>query len=308
MSQASSKPTLETNLLTHKFHLADYYHMTKPTITLLVVITALPGILLASPQLPSILSVLVTFFGTALASSSAAVFNQIIEMDVDQSMTRTRKRSLPSGKVSLSAALLFGFGLLGLGELMLYYFATPMAALIALAGHLFYVIVYTMILKKLTPQNIVIGGAAGAIGPLIGWASVDGQLDWPAWVLFLIITLWTPPHFWALALKYKEDYFKASIPMYPVIYGDEKTRKVMMFYSLSLIPTVLSLYIFDKAGLIYLAAAILLTGKFVWDSVRLYLDHNNDKAMAFFHFSCFYTFGLFGALAFDRIWLLMKSL
>lgn len=293
---------------TETAHWRDYLFMTKPTITLLVVVTALPGLLLGTESLPSPLLIFATLVGSALASGSAAVFNQLVEVDIDHAMERTRKRSIPSGRIQKSKASIFGvcLGLLGFG--ILYAFTFPLAAYVALAGHIFYVMIYTMYLKRRTPQNIVIGGAAGAVGPLIGWAAGTNTLGWPAWVLFWIIVMWTPPHFWALALKYKEDYAKAGIPMYPVVYGDERTRWVMWLYTLTLIPLVTVIYWGGAAGLIYFVPSLLMTLKFSWDSWLLYRDHTNDRAMSLFHYSCFYTFGIFGALALDRIIGMTKTL
>ncbi|MBI2603680.1 MAG: protoheme IX farnesyltransferase [Deltaproteobacteria bacterium] len=279
----------------------DFLYLTKPTITLLVVITSFPSIVIGSGGFPDGFILLATFLGTALVSSSAAVFNQVFEEDLDLNMLRTQSRSLPSGRLTAKEAFWFGLILGGLGLGTLYFATTPLAAAIALCGHLFYIFIYTLWLKKRTPQNIVIGGMAGAVGPLIGWAAVSGDLAWPAWVLFFIITLWTPPHFWALALKYKEDYKKAGIPMYPVVHGDHKTRRAMMLYSLALIPFVLSLYAFGKAGLLYALVGSTFAIKFAWDSIRIFRSRTNDQVMPFFHFSCAYTFAIFGALALDSL-------
>ncbi|MEZ4743051.1 MAG: heme o synthase [Bdellovibrionota bacterium] len=279
----------------------DYLNLTKPTITLLVVVTAVPGVLLASQtQLPSALLFFAVIIGSGLLSASAAAFNQIVEQDIDKVMARTERRSLPAGKVPRLNAISFGL-LLGIaGFFVLFQCATPMAAYVGLAGHIFYVVIYTLILKPRTAQNIVIGGAAGAVGPLIGWAAVTNSLGWPAWVMFLIIFFWTPPHFWALALKYKKDYAKAGIPMYPVIYGDHKTRRSMMIYSFLLIPCIFSLYYFDAAGLWFLLIAMPLTLKFALDATKLYLAKDNAKAMALFHFSCIYTLLVFVVLAIEK--------
>ena len=281
--------------------LVELISMTKPTISLLVVITAIPAIIMASDKFPWPRTILAILLGSALCSASAAVFNQLFEPGIDRKMKRTRKRSIPSGRISKAGGFLWGIllGVLGFG--LLYKWATPLAAYVALAGHIFYCMIYTLILKPLTVQNIVIGGAAGAVGPLIGWAGITGTIGWPAWVLFLIITLWTPPHFWSLAIHYKEDYRAAGIPMYPVVHGDLKTKKVIIYYCLSLIPVVVSLYLFDEAGILYLLIAGGLTVKFLWDAVLMYGETENQRTMPFFHYSCFYTFGIFGALTCDRL-------
>lgn len=279
----------------------DYFLLTKPTVTMLVVVTVVPSLLFASQSLPHPIVIICAIVGTMLASASAAVFNQLVEFKLDHHMRRTRGRSVPSGRVSKLSASLYGI-LLGLiSFLLLYYGTTPLATWIALAGHLFYVFVYTLYLKPRTAQNIVIGGAAGAVGPLIGWAAVSGELSISAWILFLIITLWTPPHFWALALKYKDDYAKAGIPMYPVIYGDQRTRKIILIYTVLLLPAVLSLYFSGTGSWLFLAVSIVTTLKFIWDATKIYLDNNNRYVMAFFHFSCLYTFIIFAALTLDWI-------
>lgn len=279
----------------------DYVTLTKPTITLLVVITAIPSLLLALPGLPAPDLAIATLVGTALASASAGIFNQIVEIGVDDSMERTKYRSMPRGKVKVPQALVFAtlLGVLGLAILGIW--TTKLAALIALAGHAFYVLGYTMFLKKRTAQNIVIGGAAGAVGPLIGWAAVTGHLAWPAWALFLIITLWTPPHFWALAIKYKQDYAQAGIPMYPVVYGDASTRWAMMIYTYTLFPPIIALFLGGYGGKFYLIVSLVLTGKFAWDATQIYRSQSNRDVMRFFHYSCLYTFGIFGALTLDSL-------
>jgi protoheme IX farnesyltransferase len=281
--------------------LGDYFHLTKPTITLLVIITVIPSLLLSGDGYPSLLTAMAAIVGTMLASASAAVFNQIVETDSDQHMERTKKRSLPAGRVSRSAAAVFGTVMLIASMAILLCYTTPMAALTALSGHLFYVLIYTMWLKKRTPQNIVIGGAAGAVGPLIGWAAVSGTIGLPAWLLFLVIFLWTPPHFWSLALKYKDDYARAHIPMYPVVYGDEKTRYAMLLYSLCLLPCIIALFLSSTAGWFFLAVSGGLTVKFIWDAAVIYFSHSNTQVMAYFRYSCLYALGIFSALALDQI-------
>ena len=278
----------------------DYFTLTKPTITLLVAVTVVPSLLLASPNsLPSLMTCLIAIVGASLASASAAVFNQIVEVDIDVQMNRTKSRSLASKRINHEVAIIFA-SLLGLtGFALLFVYCGIVATASALAGHLFYIFIYTLYLKKKTDQNIVIGGAAGAVGPLIGWAAITGTLEWPAWVLFFIIFLWTPPHFWALALKYKKDYAEAGIPMYPVIHGDHKTRKVIFLYTLTLLPCTLSLYFFHHAGLCYLVLSSLFTLKFIFDAYRLYKSRSNDRALPFFHYSCLYIFGIFGSLTLD---------
>jgi protoheme IX farnesyltransferase len=184
----------------------DYLVMTKPTISMLVVVTALPSMLMGAQTIPTFDKLFSVLFGTWLASGSAAVFNHLIEQDSDNLMGRTSRRPLPAGRISPVTATLFAIALGLISTVLLFFGASPLAALLAIGANAFYVVVYTMLLKRRTDQNIVIGGAAGAVGPLIGWAAVSDQLGIVPWLLFLLIFLWTPPHFWSLALKYKEDY------------------------------------------------------------------------------------------------------
>lgn len=284
------------------------FSMTKPTISLLVVITAIPGLLLASPRLPGLTVMFACLAGTMLASMSAGVFNHLVDIGIDHQMNRTKRRPLPSGTATQAGATAFALVLGFLSFGMLWHWTTPMAAWISLAANIFYVLVYTKYLKPRTPQNIVLGGAAGCVGPLIGWAAASGTIGWPAWVLFGIIFMWTPPHFWALALKYKDDYAGAGIPMFPVVYGDEKTRLYILLYTIGLIPLVCALFIFRVAGLIYLVPAVAMTLYFAWLAARQYLEHNNSKSMSFFLYSCLYLFGIFGALSLDRLVQMFGSL
>ena len=284
----------------------DYYQLTKPTISMLVVVTVVPSLLLAAGTAwPDALVSAVALIGTWLAAASAAVFNQLIDSDIDSEMMRTRARPLPSGRISAPIAAALG-ALLGIASfVLLYSLTTPLAAWVALAANAFYVLVYTAWLKRRTVQNIVIGGAAGAVGPLIGWAAVTGDLAWPAWVLFAIICLWTPPHFWALALKYVKDYAAAGVPMMPVVRGEESTRWQMFVYTLTLIPAVASLTVFGVAGWTYFVLAMGMTIWFAVLAWRLYRSHASTSAMPLFHYSCFYLFGVFGALTMDQLMLLV---
>ena len=284
--------------------LRTYFSLTKPTITLLVVVTAIPAMVLASPLfIPSAFLMFITLLGAGLSSASAAVFNQVVEIDTDQKMYRTTSRSLPSGKVSKVQASLFGTVLGALGLFVLYTWATPLAAAVALAGHIFYVVIYTMYLKPRTPQNIVIGGAAGAVGPLIGSAAISGTLTLDAWLMFLLIFMWTPPNFWSLAIKYKDDYARAGVPMYPVIYGNEKTRREILLYSIGLFPVVWGFYFYGSGELGSLIAGTLLTVQFLRYSVKLYRSRDDAHAMPLFHFSCIYTFAIFAFWTVEGIWM-----
>ena len=301
---ASSAPYAQSAPISVQVTWRDYFNMTKPTITLLVVVTVFPGILLASPGvIPRMTLILASLIGTWLASSSAAVFNHLVDAEIDRHMVRTRKRPVASGRVVNRNAFIFGATLGVASVVVLGLGTTWLAALIAVIANAFYVVYYTMYLKRRTEQNIVIGGAAGAVGPLIGWASVDPTIGWPALVLFLVIFLWTPPHFWALALKYKDDYAAAGIPMMPVVRGDAVTRNQMFWYTVALVPVVASLTIFGAAGYIYFFGAMAFTLYFVWMAWELMRSADNQRAMPLFHYSCLYLFGVFGALMLDRLFI-----
>ena len=271
------------------------------TISLLVVVTVLPTLIMANGSIPSLQLTIVTLLGTFLASGSAGIFNHLADSDIDGYMVRTSSRPLPTGKVSQPVAFAVA-SILGVGSfVLLYQLATPLAAWIALAANGFYVLVYTMFLKRRTVQNIVIGGAAGAVGPLIGWAAVESTLAWPAWYLFAVIFLWTPPHFWALAIKYKDDYAKANIPMMPSVRGVPSTKKQIFGYTLLLIPPVALLYTGGYAGLTYLILCSGLTGYFIYLAYKLLISKEETQAMPLFYYSCFYLFGIFGALTLDQL-------
>ena len=279
----------------------NFLPLTKPTISLLVVVTLVPALLLASPELPGFTLMLATIVGTFLSAASSAVFNHLLDADLDVVMNRTRGRPVPSGQVSPLAALIFGSVLAVASLVILFIWTTPLAACVAFLANAFYVLGYTLCLKRYTDQNIVIGGAAGAVGPLIGWAAATGNIGWPAWVLFAVIFLWTPPHFWALAIKYQQDYATANIPMLPVTRGDEVTRLHIFLYTLTLIPAVGALYFFGAAGWVYLVVGMASTLYFCWKAWVLYRAHSNEAAMPLFHYSCLYLFAVFGGLTLDRL-------
>lgn len=275
--------------------------MMKPTISLLVVVTAVPTLIMANGKLPGLGLTLATLIGTFLASGSAGIFNHLADSDVDGFMARTKSRPLPTGRISQVYAFMTGVFLGVLSFVILYFGASPLAALVALLANGFYVLVYTMYLKRRTVQNIVIGGAAGAVGPLIGWAAVNNSFSLSSWYLFAIIFLWTPPHFWALAIKYKDDYARANIPMLPSVKGVRETKKQIFAYSLLLLPPVIMVFLQGGANWIYLSLSLLLTIYFIWLAYVLLRSEDESKAMPLFYYSCFYLFGVFGALTLDRL-------
>jgi heme o synthase len=278
-----------------------YLELTKPRIVMLVVITGVPALLLAGHDFPSARVFFGTLFGTILAAASAASFNMYFDRDLDALMRRTAQRPLPAGILPPSSALGLGFVLAGLSWMVLLLCANFLAAVIGLASIFYYAIVYTVWLKRRTPQNIVIGGAAGASAPLIAWAAVTGHLSLPAVLLSSIVFLWTPPHFWAPALYRREEYMNAHVPMLPVTHGEAETRRQILLYALILVPVTLSLTPIGVAGAVYLVPAGLLGALFIFYAVRLYRRPTTPHAVHLFRFSILYLFLLYVALTADAL-------
>jgi protoheme IX farnesyltransferase len=278
-----------------------YAALTKPRIIVLLLITTVPPMILAAGGLPSAWLVLATLFGGTLAAASANACNMYLDRDIDQVMRRTRQRPLPRHAVEPEAALRFGFILGAVAFTFLALTVNVLAATLALSAIAFYVFVYTMWLKRSTTQNIVIGGAAGAVPVLVGWAAVTGGLAWPAVMLFSIVFLWTPPHFWALAMRVRDDYAAAGVPMLPVVRGEDETRRQIFLYSLVLFGATLLLVPVASMGPIYLVTAVGLGGSFVYRALRLWRDPSDAKAWALFKFSVLYLGALFAAVAIDAL-------
>ncbi len=277
----------------------SYLQLTKPTIVLLILVTSIPSVLMAFAGSFELRVFVGALLGTVLAAASASVFNHLFEARLDQRMARTRKRPLAAGHISRPRALLFALSLGATALAVLAWGTTLLAALLALSGIAFYALFYTLVLKPTTPQNIVIGGAAGAVGPLIGWAAVTGSLSWSAWLLFLVIFLWTPPHFWALAIRYCEDYRRASVPMYPVVHGVRKTQDLIVVYVCALLPVLVVFYAVSDCSLLFFIAGLALTVWFLRQALLLRGGRSNE--MALFSFSCYYILLLFGGLAIDQL-------
>jgi protoheme IX farnesyltransferase len=281
----------------------SYYQLTKPRIILLLLITTAGGMWIAAEGRVSPFLLLITLISGACAAGSANAINCLYDRDIDYIMERTRHRPLPSGRVQPRDALLFAIGLATLSFTLLAVFANLLAALLAMSGIVFYVLIYTHWLKRHSTQNIVIGGAAGAIPPLVGWAAVTGDLSWAAWVLFAIIFLWTPPHFWALAVMIREDYAKVGVPMLPVVEGNEPTAKQIFYYTLLLIPvTLLLVYPLGEMGMVYGAIALLLGGIFIqkaWKLMQAPLDL--QVARSVFKYSIFYLMLLCAGMVLDSL-------
>jgi protoheme IX farnesyltransferase len=277
--------------------IAAYFALTKPRIIELLLITTVPSMILAAGQWPGTWLVVSTLIGGSLSAGGANALNNYLDRDIDQVMRRTRSRPLAREVVPPGNALVFGI-VLGVGGFAWLWATTNLlAAAISTSALLFYVFVYTLGLKRTSAQNIVIGGAAGAAPALVGWAAVSGTLAMPAWVLFLIVFYWTPPHFWALAIRYREDYERAGVPMLPVVAGVEATTRKMLLYTGLMV--AISLLLVPVAGMrwIYLAAAIGLGAWFLWDTWRVY--RKPQDAMRLFTTSTVYLSALFASVALD---------
>jgi protoheme IX farnesyltransferase len=283
-----------------------YYNLTKPRIVLELLITTLAALLIAARQypLPPALFarvLLATLLGGALASGGAAALNCYIDRDIDAVMNRTRRRALPAGILQPRQVLVFGIGLSALAVAILILWVNPLAAALALVGNLYYVVVYTMWLKRSTSQNIVIGGAAGAVPPLVGWAAVTGSLALPALLLFAIIFLWTPAHFWALALLNRKDYAAVKVPMLPAVAGEQYTKWRILAYTVAVVAATLALYLIHAMGLLYLVVASGLGAGFIYMAVALLREHGARRARRTFMYSNIYLALLFFAMVADRI-------
>jgi protoheme IX farnesyltransferase len=287
-------------LLRARLTVADYVALTKPGIMTLLLTTTLCAMLIAARGVPPFWLVAVTMLGGMLAAGGANALNCFIDRDIDAQMARTRNRAIAAGRVSPDAALAFGLTLSVASVLVLGFIVNWTAAALALAGNLFYVFVYTKWLKRATPYNIVIGGAAGAAPPLVGWAAVTGDLAPLAWGLFAIIFAWTPPHFWALALLKQGDYTRASVPMLPVVSGEAETRRQIVIYTIGLALLCVALTPLGL-GRIYLGSALVLNGIFLWFAIRLFFRPSKCVARQMFFFSLWYLALLFAAAVIDRI-------
>src|SRR5680860_102083 len=278
----------------------DYVTLTKPGIQTLLLVSMLGAMLVASDRVPSFGLVLALLAGGVLTSGGANVLNCYIDRDIDALMSRTKRRATANGRVSPAAALTFGISLTVAGTLLLGVQVNWLAAGLALAGNLYYVFVYTLWLKRRTPHNIVVGGAAGAIPPLVGWAAVTGTLSAPAWILFAIIFYWTPPHFWALSLLKQGEYGRVGIPMLPVVAGEDETRRQVFLYTILLTAVTLLLTPFGM-GWIYFGGAIALGRWFLWYAWLLLTDPSKARARQTFFYSLWYLALLYVVLVLDRI-------
>jgi heme o synthase len=277
-----------------------FYSLTKPRVVSLILFTAVIGMFLATPgMVPAPLLVAATV-GIALVAGAAAAVNCLVESHIDAVMQRTRRRPLPRGELSALQTLVFAGVLGGAGLWLLYHFVNTLTMALTAATFVGYAVVYTLILKPATPQNIVIGGASGAMPPVLGWAAVTGEVSTQAMLLFLIIFAWTPPHFWALALYRTEDYARAGVPMLPVTHGAEYTRLQVLLYTLILLAVSLLPYVIGMSGLPYFLCALVLGGVFVAYALRIHLAYSDAVAQRAFRYSIAYLALLFAALLVDH--------
>jgi protoheme IX farnesyltransferase len=278
----------------------QFYALTKPRVVQLIVFCAFIGMLLAVPGLPDWRIVLPAVAGIWLVSASAAAFNCLIEEKIDAKMARTAWRPTARGELTLTQTLLFSAVLCVSGSALLWLWVNPLTMWLTLATFVGYAIIYTVLLKPATPQNIVIGGASGAMPPLLGWTAMTGDMSAEGWLLVLIIFVWTPPHFWALALYRAEDYARAGLPMLPVTHGGEYTRLQILLYTLVLWAATLLPFIYGMSGLLYLVAAVGLGGWFIVLAIRLWRRYSEALARQTFRYSIWYLAALFLALLVDH--------
>jgi protoheme IX farnesyltransferase len=287
--------------LTWRETLGAYVALTKPRIISLLLITTIPAMILAEQGMPAAWLIIATVFGGTLAAGGANAINCYIDRDIDEIMHRTQGRPLPMGKIEPQHALVFAVGLEVAAFVLLVATSNLLAGVLALSATAFYVFVYTMWLKRTSRQNIVIGGAAGAVPPLVGWAAVTGDVGWAAIVLFAVVFFWTPPHFWALSIRYRDDYARARVPMLPVVATLEETKTQIFWYAVALVPVSLLLLATGTVGWIYGVSAVVLGLGFVRATWLLRSDERPGAAMGVFKWSIYYLALLFVAAAADQL-------
>jgi protoheme IX farnesyltransferase len=276
-----------------------YVALTKPRIIELLLVTTVPAMVLAARGVPSLWLVFWTLVGGTLAAGAANAINCYFDRDIDEVMNRTRRRPLPAHAVPPENALVFGLVLGVISFALMTFFVNLVAAFLTLVAMAFYVIVYTLILKRSTPQNIVLGGAAGALPPVIGWAAVTGDITLPALLLFAVVFYWTPPHFWALSMRLRKDYAMAGVPMLPVVAGVAETNRQILLYTLLMVALTLAFFAVAHMGLVFLAGAILLGGLFLFQAVAMWRDGSDARAVRLYKYSITYLAALFGLIILD---------
>jgi protoheme IX farnesyltransferase len=280
----------------------QFLALTKPRVVSLIVFCAVIGMFLAVPGLPPAGVVFFATVGLALVAGAAAAVNCLVEQKIDGLMARTRRRPLPSGELTSLQTMVFAGLIGGVGLFLLYNYVNPLTMWLTLATFVGYAVVYTVLLKPATPQNIVIGGASGAMPPVLGWAAVTGEVPPEALLLFLIIFVWTPPHFWSLALYRAKDYARSGLPMLPLTHGPQYTRLMIVLYTCVLVAVTLLPFAIRMSGLMYLVAALALGGIFLAYALQLYRNYSDPLARATFKYSIYYLAALFSALLIDHYW------
>ena len=278
-----------------------YITLTKPRIIMMLLVTALGGLFVASGGVPDLMTTLFVMVGGTLASAGANALNQSLDRDIDEAMRRTRTRPVVQGVISPRHAMIFGIALNIMGFLLLAGLVNLLSAVLTLGATLFYVLVYTMALKRTSTQNIVIGGAAGAIPPMVGWTAVTGSIGLPAIYLFAIVFFWTPPHFWALALLLKDDYARAKIPMLPVVVGVRETKKSILLYTVLMLALTSMFYATGAVGLLYLVTSAIAGAVFIYYAWRLWKKPDIQGAKGLYLYSLLYLAVLFTALIVDSL-------
>jgi len=295
------KDEFEPGLLDKKQRTKDFIALSKPLIVGLLLITTYGGLVIGGKQWPSFSLTMWTLLGGALAAGGSSALNQYIDRELDKNMKRTAKRPMADGRLTHAEGLAFGLGLSLISYYILASFVNALAALLSLAGIVYYVILYSVLLKKATVQNIVIGGGAGAIPPLVGYAAATGHLDLTAWILFAIIFMWTPPHFWALAIVRMKDYENAGVPMMPVVRGELETRRQILVYTVELVIVTLLLPILNLAGTVYLISSLVLGGALLYAAWAVWKHGGNKLAWRMYKWSSSYLVFIFVAIVIDAV-------
>ncbi len=285
----------------------QFWRLTKPRVVSLIVFTAVIGMLLAAPTLPPLTLLLTATAGIALVAGAAAAFNCLVEQKIDAVMARTRGRPTVTGTISSTQIVMMAGGVGGLGLAILWHAVNPLTMWLTLGTFVGYAVIYTVILKPATPQNIVIGGASGAMPPVLGWAAVTGDVTFQPLLLFLIVFAWTPPHFWALALYRRDEYARAGVPMLPVTHGEEYTRLHLLLYTLILVAATLLPFATRMAGIFYLGAALVLDAVFLGYAIAIWRRYSDALAKRTFRYSIFFLTMLFAALMVDHYLPLVAS-
>ena len=296
-----AKDSTEVIKFDYRQRAKDFFILSKPVIVLLLLVTTYSGLVAGSKAWPSASLTFWTLLGGALAAAGSSALNQYIDRELDKNMQRTAKRPLAEGRLTAAEGLSYGLALSLISYYLMAGFVNLLAALLSLAGIFYYVIFYSVLLKKATVQNIVIGGGAGAIPPMVGWAAATGNLGLAAWILFAIVFMWTPPHFWALAIVRMKDYARAGVPMMPVVEGEAKTRRHILVYTVELVVVTLLLPLFHLAGPIYLASAVLLGGFLLYAAWRVFKVGGNKVAWTMYRWSSMYLAFIFLAIMIDAV-------